>query len=174
MLMLSSLDSILSQSVTLRLAQHHLPLLLPLLPLLLLNANRKLTDSAGRFLSSLPAPLLFPSVSMFPNVWLFQGPNAGPPPGRSPTPCATPSQSQSVPPSPGLCQRPPVWTSPSLTAGPSPSVCPCPPRWRSAPPWQGRCASQSIRRLPARTALCTGLWLSTLTPMVTLPRLSAL
>merc|ERR1711937_620525 len=95
-LMLSSLDSILSQSVTLRLAQHHLPLLLPI-------ANRKLTDSAGRFLSSLPAllvfpnvllfpsvsqflsALLFPSASMFPSVWLFQGPNAGPPPGRSPT-----------------------------------------------------------------------------------------
>merc|ERR1712088_1157 len=202
MLMLSSLDSILSQLVILPLAQHHLPsllplllLLLPLLPwlsllklLLLPSAIRRLTGSADRFLSRLPAPLRFPNVllsqsvslfliallspsaSMFLSVSLFQGPNAEPPPDRSPTPSATPSPSPSAPPSPGLSPRPPVSTSQSLTAGPSPSACPSPPKWRSAPPWPGRCASLSTRRLPARTALSTRSWLSTLTLTATQPR----
>merc|ERR1719402_731015 len=74
--MLSSLDSILSQLVILLLAQHHLPSLLPpllsLLQLRLLpSATRRLTGSADRFLSRLPAPSRFPNVLLFQNVSQF-------------------------------------------------------------------------------------------------------
>merc|ERR1719420_1803671 len=79
MLMLSSLDSTLFQLPPLPLAQHQLLSLLPLLLLLLLlpqlllllNVSSRLKESAGRSLSSPPAPLQFPDVSLSPSASKF-------------------------------------------------------------------------------------------------------
>merc|ERR1719347_826152 len=131
MLMLSSSDLTPFQLPLLSLAQHQLLLLLPQL-LLLLNVSNRLKESAGRSLSSPPAPLQFPDVSLspsaskFPTVWLFPSVSLSPTVLLFLSALLSPSVSQflTVLLSPSVSLFHSVLLSPGHTARPSPGRFP--------------------------------------------------